>query len=177
MLTCYIIMLTCNMKNMLHVNISMLCFHINSLHVNINTTHVDLIYLACTGQKYSTVILYIYPIHHLSLSKAICLDELMYWISVKNPRKWLCHLQCIHPLYYWPQICKGMYIYCISLYGTKMLPQVHVTMYYYVHVWRICMLYVLDSMHWHAQNMKFYILWWHTIIFPYMQDNLCQHTT
>ena len=45
---------------MLHINIIMLLIDTNISHVNIIILHVDIIYLACRGQKYATMDFYIY---------------------------------------------------------------------------------------------------------------------
>ena len=128
------------------------------------TRHIDLIYFACTGQKYSTIILYIYPIHHLSLSPAICLDELMYWISMKMVMSCTVYTSFVLLA---PDMQRHIYILYIIVYVWCKNVATSSSMYYYNYVYYVhvrCM-HVNVYFGLNALTCSKYenILWWHTI--------------
>ena len=128
--------------------------------------HIDLIYLACTWQKYSTIILYIYPIHHLSLSRAICLDELMYWISMKMVMSCTVYTSFVLLA---PDMQRHIYIllqYIIVYVWCKNVATSS-SMYYYNYVYYVhvrCMhVNVCFGLNALTCSKCENILWWHTI--------------
>lgn len=161
----YIVMFTCNMNNMLHVNITLLCFHINSSHVNMYQAYWFDLFCMHWAEIFHHNIVHIPYTPFMTI-----LGNMPWWADALNKHEKSQKMVMSCTVYtsfvlLAPDMQRHIYIYCTLLYGAKNVATSSSMYYYNVYYVHVRCMHVNVRFGLNALTCSKYenILWWHTI--------------